>query len=133
MNIKKLGKADYAPTFEAMKTFNAARTPDTEDEIWLVEHPPVFTQAPFTKIGHKYAISTHKGSLKNQIQLFRLPVLHSALGNTTSRRFIAHQSIRQRIKLSNQIGFNMRAQQAQCAIHAARFHFFGAQRIASVD
>ena len=44
MNIKKLGKADYAPTFEAMKTFNAARTPDTEDEIWLVEHPPVFTQ-----------------------------------------------------------------------------------------
>ena len=45
MNIKKLGKADYAPTFEAMKTFNAARMPDTEDEIWLVEHPPVFTQA----------------------------------------------------------------------------------------
>lgn len=33
MNIKKLGRADYALTFEAMKTFNAARTPDTEDEI----------------------------------------------------------------------------------------------------
>ena len=133
MNIKKLGKVDYAPTFEAMKTFNAARTPDTEDEIWLVEHPPVFTQAPFTKIGHKYAISTHKGSLKNQIPLFRLPLFHSALSNTTSRRFIAHQSIHQRIKLGNQIRLNMRAQQAQCAIHAARFHFFGTQRIAPVD
>ena len=31
MNIKKLGKADYAPTLEAMKPFNAARTPGTED------------------------------------------------------------------------------------------------------
>ena len=126
MNIKKLGKADYAPTFEAMKTFNAARTPDTEDEIWLVEHPPVFTQAPFTKIGHKYTISTHKGSLKNQIPLFRLPVLHSALGNTASRRFIAHQVIHHRIKLGNKAWLNMRAQQAQCAIHAARFHLLGA-------
>ena len=116
-----------------MKTFNTARTPDTEDEIWLVEHPPVFTQAPFTKIGHKYAISTHKGSLKNQIPLFRLPLFHSALSNTTSRRFIAHQSIHQRIKLGNKVRLNMRAQQAQCAIHAARFHLLGAQRVAPVD
>ena len=48
-------------------------------------------------------------------------------------RRLAHQSIHQRIKLSNQIRLNMRAQQAQCAIHATRFHFFGTQRIASVD
>ena len=133
MNIKKLGRADYAPTFEAMKTFNAARTPDTEDEIWLVEHLPMFTQAPFTKIEHKYAISTHKGSLKSQTTLFRLSLLHSALGNPASRRFIAHQFIHQRIKLGNKAWLNMRAQQAQCAIHAARFHLFGTQRIASVD
>ena len=112
MNIKKLGKAEYTPTFEAMKTFNAARTPDTEDEIWLVEHPPVFTQAPFTKIGHKYAISTHKGSLKKQIPLFRLPLFHSALSNTASRRFIVHQVIHHRIKLGNKAGLNMRAHQA---------------------
>ena len=52
MNIKKLGKAEYTPTFEAMKTFNAARTPDTEDEIWLVEHPPVFTQGLAGKPEH---------------------------------------------------------------------------------
>jgi len=44
MKIKNLGMADYAPTFEAMKLFNDSRTADTEDELWLVEHPPVFTQ-----------------------------------------------------------------------------------------
>ena len=35
-----------------MKTFNTARTPDTEDEIWLVEHPPVFTQGLAGKPEH---------------------------------------------------------------------------------
>jgi len=38
-----LGRVDYIPTWEAMQAFNAARTPDTEDELWLLEHPPVFT------------------------------------------------------------------------------------------
>lgn len=33
----------YEPTWRAMQAFNAARTPETEDQIWLVEHPPVFT------------------------------------------------------------------------------------------
>ena len=44
MKIKKLGLVDYLPTFEAMKTFNANRDAETEDELWLVEHTPVFTQ-----------------------------------------------------------------------------------------
>ncbi|GAA0502513.1 lipoyl(octanoyl) transferase LipB [Pigmentiphaga sp. GD03639] len=35
--------ADYHETWEAMKAFTAARGPETPDEIWLVEHPPVFT------------------------------------------------------------------------------------------
>ncbi len=38
-----LGRVPYVPTWEAMQAFNAARTRDTEDEIWLLEHPPVFT------------------------------------------------------------------------------------------
>jgi lipoyl(octanoyl) transferase len=38
-----LGRALYEPTWRAMQDFNAARTPDTPDEIWLLEHPPVFT------------------------------------------------------------------------------------------
>jgi lipoyl(octanoyl) transferase len=43
VKIRKLGLVAYEPTFRAMQAFNAARTPDTEDELWLVQHPPVFT------------------------------------------------------------------------------------------
>jgi len=43
MMRKWLGRVDYEPTFRAMQEFNAARTPDTPDELWLLEHPPVFT------------------------------------------------------------------------------------------
>jgi lipoyl(octanoyl) transferase len=38
-----LGRVDYEPTWRAMQTFTETRTPDTQDEIWLLEHPPVFT------------------------------------------------------------------------------------------
>lgn len=41
--IKQLGRVDYEPTWHAMQAFTAARGPDTPDEIWLLEHPPVFT------------------------------------------------------------------------------------------
>jgi lipoyl(octanoyl) transferase len=44
VKIQVLGRRDYAPTLDAMVAFTDARTPDTEDEIWLVEHPPVYTQ-----------------------------------------------------------------------------------------
>ncbi|MGI9330398.1 MAG: lipoyl(octanoyl) transferase LipB [Gammaproteobacteria bacterium] len=41
--IKHLGRVDYGATLAAMQEFTASRGPDTEDEIWLLEHPPVFT------------------------------------------------------------------------------------------
>jgi lipoyl(octanoyl) transferase len=41
--VRNLGRAEYVPTWEAMRAFSRARTQDTEDELWLVEHPPVFT------------------------------------------------------------------------------------------
>ncbi|THF62255.1 lipoyl(octanoyl) transferase LipB [Pseudothauera rhizosphaerae] len=41
--VKRLGRVDYAPAWEAMQHFTAARTDDTGDEIWLLEHPPVYT------------------------------------------------------------------------------------------
>jgi lipoyl(octanoyl) transferase len=44
MRVITLGRSDYAETEAAMRAFTAARSADTEDEIWLVEHPPVFTQ-----------------------------------------------------------------------------------------
>lgn len=44
MNVCPLGRVAYAPTYEAMQAFTAARIADTPDELWVCEHPPVFTQ-----------------------------------------------------------------------------------------
>lgn len=38
-----LGLVDYLPTWQAMQDFTATRGPDTPDELWLLEHPPVYT------------------------------------------------------------------------------------------
>ncbi len=42
--IKHLGLVPYLPTYQAMQDFTAARTTDTPDELWVCEHPAVFTQ-----------------------------------------------------------------------------------------
>jgi lipoyl(octanoyl) transferase len=52
MKTVQLGLADYAPVFEAMKAFNDTRNEATEDELWVVEHPPVFTQGLAGKPEH---------------------------------------------------------------------------------
>lgn len=44
MQLRFLGQVDYAPTYAAMQTFTATRTPTTPDALWVCEHPPVFTQ-----------------------------------------------------------------------------------------
>lgn len=44
MKITDLGKVAYATTYEAMQRFTAQRGADSDDELWLCEHPPVFTQ-----------------------------------------------------------------------------------------
>ena len=41
--VVRLGRADYLPTFRSMKAFTAARDDATPDEVWIVEHPPVYT------------------------------------------------------------------------------------------
>jgi lipoyl(octanoyl) transferase len=41
--IKWLGRVEYVPTWQAMQRFTDERTPETPDEIWFLEHPPVFT------------------------------------------------------------------------------------------
>ena len=43
ISLRRLGKADYLPTWQAMQDFTASRAPESVDEIWLLEHPPVFT------------------------------------------------------------------------------------------
>lgn len=42
--VRRLGLADYLPVWHAMREFTARRRSDTPDELWLVEHPPVYTQ-----------------------------------------------------------------------------------------
>jgi lipoyl(octanoyl) transferase len=50
--VKRLGRVDYEPTFRAMQTFTATRTPETPDELWIVEHPPVYTLGQAGKPEH---------------------------------------------------------------------------------
>lgn len=42
--VRFLDRVDYLPAYAAMQDFTDSRTPDTPDEIWLLEHNPVFTQ-----------------------------------------------------------------------------------------
>ncbi len=41
--IRRLGRADYGETWRGMQAFTVARNADTPDELWYVEHPPVYT------------------------------------------------------------------------------------------
>jgi lipoyl(octanoyl) transferase len=43
MVVKQLGCAEYLPTWQAMREFTRARNDATPDELWLVEHSPVYT------------------------------------------------------------------------------------------
>lgn len=43
VQVRSLGRTDYTATWTAMQAFTAARTAETTDEIWLTEHPPVYT------------------------------------------------------------------------------------------
>ena len=59
---KNLGLADYLPTLAAMRDFTARRDAETPDELWLLEHPPVYTlglaadAAHGPKAGHGIAV-----------------------------------------------------------------------------
>jgi len=41
--LKRLGTVDYSPTWQAMRRFTLERDAETPDELWLLEHPPVYT------------------------------------------------------------------------------------------
>jgi len=43
---------DYQTTWQAMRNFTMQRMPNTPDEIWFLEHPPVFTQGQAGKAEH---------------------------------------------------------------------------------
>jgi len=53
--VRRLGLAPYEPVWRAMQRFTDERGPSTPDEIWLVEHPPVFTLGLNAKREHLLA------------------------------------------------------------------------------
>lgn len=67
MKIKNIGLQNYTQTWKAMKNFTAKRQANTDDELWIVEHPPVFTQG----------IS---GKAENLLQNSDIPVVQSDRG-----------------------------------------------------
>jgi lipoyl(octanoyl) transferase len=52
LGVRELGRVAYEPTWHAMQRFTDQRGPDTPDELWLLEHPPVFTQGQAGKAEH---------------------------------------------------------------------------------
>ncbi|HAS6183791.1 TPA: lipoyl(octanoyl) transferase LipB [Vibrio vulnificus] len=50
--VKRLGRRDYVPVWQAMHEFTDTRNEETPDEVWLVEHNPVFTQGQAGKAEH---------------------------------------------------------------------------------
>ncbi|WP_437882725.1 lipoyl(octanoyl) transferase LipB [Pseudomonas sp. LRF_L74] len=53
--VRHLGLVEYLPTLEAMRSFTAERSQWTADEIWLLQHPPVYTQGQAGKPEHLLA------------------------------------------------------------------------------
>ena len=58
MLCRQLGTVDYGPTLEAMKAFTQTREEDTDDEIWLLQHPSVYTQGLSGKAEHVLDVGT---------------------------------------------------------------------------
>lgn len=53
--FRDLGRVEYEPTWRAMQAFTETRGPETRDEIWFLEHPPVFTLGLAGKLEHVLA------------------------------------------------------------------------------
>ena len=53
--LRQLGLRDYSETYTLMRDFTAARGPEAADELWFLQHPPVFTQGQAGKPEHVLA------------------------------------------------------------------------------
>ncbi|WP_312232805.1 lipoyl(octanoyl) transferase LipB [Stutzerimonas nitrititolerans] len=52
LGVRELGLVEYLPTWQAMQHFTNSRGPQTADEVWLLQHLPVFTQGQAGKAEH---------------------------------------------------------------------------------
>ena len=53
--VRRLGTVDYEPTWRRMQAFTDQRDAQTPDELWLLQHPPVFTQGQAGRAEHLLA------------------------------------------------------------------------------
>lgn len=67
IGLVQRGRLDYATAFDEMRAFTETRTAETPDQIWLCEHPPVFTQGLAGKAEHVLAAGS-------------IPVVHTNRG-----------------------------------------------------
>jgi lipoyl(octanoyl) transferase len=68
--VRALGCADYETTFAAMRAFTDARTPETRDELWIVEHAPVYT----------LGLAADRSHLLAGVQAHAIPVIQTDRG-----------------------------------------------------
>ncbi len=67
VQARLLGRVEYLPTYQAMQTFTAGRDAQTDDTLWVCEHPPVYTQGLAGKAEHVLnpgnipVVSTNRG------------------------------------------------------------------------
>ena len=52
LTVKHLGRVEYEPVWHEMQAFTRARTAATTDELWLLEHPPVYTLGQAARAAH---------------------------------------------------------------------------------
>jgi len=85
MQVRVLGRVDYLPTYRAMAAFTEGRRPGTPDELWICEHPPVFTQGLAGKADHVLdagdipVVATNRGgqvTYHGPGQVVAYPLLH---------------------------------------------------------
>ena len=79
--IRQLGVQDYQTVWQKMQNFTDARTEHTTDEIWLVQHPPVFTQGQAGKPEH----------LLNPDAISTIPIVQSDRGGQITYHGIGQQ------------------------------------------
>ena len=58
VTIRRLGEVDYLPTWDAMKRFTAGRNNGDADELWLLQHPPVYTLGQAARAAHLPRVAT---------------------------------------------------------------------------
>lgn len=55
LKVRRMGQVPYEPTWREMQAFTDNRDESTQDELWLLQHPPVFTQGQSGKAEHVLA------------------------------------------------------------------------------